>query len=70
MNDRDTHTHQPTGESTSPNDSGSPNHQVPEAELDEYIGVSPLTGLPYIKGRPGTPMITSEMVREMLEDFP
>ena len=53
MNDRDTHTHQPTGESTSPNDSGSPNHQVSDAEFDEYIGVSPLTGLPYIKGRPG-----------------
>lgn len=41
-----------------------------DEELDQYIAISPVTGLPYIKGPPGSPTPTCEMVREMLEDFP
>jgi AbrB family looped-hinge helix DNA binding protein len=29
-----------------------------------------VTGLPVLKGPPGTPKLTSEMVKEMLADFP
>ena len=30
----------------------------------------PLTGWPVLKGPPGSPKLTSEMVKEMLADFP
>jgi AbrB family looped-hinge helix DNA binding protein len=34
------------------------------------IVTDPISGLPALKGPPGTPKLTSEMVKEMLADFP
>jgi len=34
------------------------------------IAYSKITGYPYVTARPGVPKITSEEIREMLEDFP
>jgi AbrB family looped-hinge helix DNA binding protein len=34
------------------------------------IVTDPITQLPALKGPPGTPKLTSQMVKEMLADFP
>ena len=39
-------------------------------ESGARIEVCPVTGLPVLVSPPGTPTLTSEMVREMLKDFP
>jgi hypothetical protein len=55
--------------------------ETPEAEnYDDHevlwtngrtrIVKSKVTGLPVIVSPPGTPLLTSERVRELLEDFP
>jgi hypothetical protein len=41
----------------------------PQAERG-YIGKSPITGLPVWVSPPGSPIVTSEQVRKLLEDFP
>ena len=70
MNDRDTHAHEPTVGSTSTDESQSPARKPTGAEFDKYFGVSPRTGFPYVKSRPGAPMVTTEEIHDMLKDFP
>lgn len=43
---------------------------VVEAEGFRRVVRDELTGLPVVVGRPGEPMVTSEMIRKELEDFP
>lgn len=34
------------------------------------VAISKVTGKSYVTARPGAPLVTSEMVRKELEDFP
>jgi hypothetical protein len=40
------------------------------SEARAHIEIDELTGLPVLVSPPGTPLLTSERVRELLEDFP
>lgn len=39
-------------------------------ELQGRFARDLVTGLPYVRARPGAPKVTSEMIRKELEDFP
>ncbi len=41
-----------------------------DAEHCSRYAISPLTGFPIVKARPGQPRVTSEQIREWLADFP
>ena len=41
-----------------------------KTKLPASMEISPVTGLPVIKARAGMKPITSEMIKEMLADFP
>ena len=41
-----------------------------DAEHESRYGISPLTGFPIVKARPGQARVTSEQIRELLADFP
>ena len=44
--------------------------ESPYKRTGPRVVYSELTGMPSVSARPGAPLITSEMVREWLEDFP
>ena len=60
-NAREGASHDREGEPKSP--------ELPQPDDDRY-GRDEVTGLEYVKRRPGRRMVTSEEVRQELEDFP
>jgi hypothetical protein len=44
--------------------------QSPAERSGPRVVYDRVTGYPVVKGRPGEPMVTSEEVKRLLEDFP